>query len=362
MKIGIISSGLPPDHIGGAETQALNLARHLAKKHKVIIFTRQGPNISKIKINKNIKIKVAPFIKLPLLERVFFACFTLANIKKYKEDIDVLICYMPMQSLIGVLAKKLFNISVISSIRGEGEFKDISISRKHILNPYLFRNSDFIIVQTNKIKNEFIQTITRKLKLRIRHKINVIRNGIDLSRKNASGNKIVYAGRLIRGNAGNNDKGVRYLIEAVRIFDNDTLIIGYGPEGKRLREQAKGLKVKFTGRILPEKMRNYLIQGNIFVYPAVKGDGLPNTILEAMNVGLPIIATKTAGIPDIIKHGKTGFLVEPKNSEELRKYIEILLKDDKLRKRMSRNCLKEIRNYSWDKRVARYEVLFSRLK
>jgi glycosyltransferase involved in cell wall biosynthesis len=89
-------------------------------------------------------------------------------------------------------------------------------------------------------------------------------------------------------------------------------------------------------------------------------EGLPQTMLEAMSYGLPVIATKVGGIPDVIEHAKTGFLIEPGNSEEIKKYIEILLEDEKLCEEMRDNCLREIQKYSWDHTVKRFEEVMRR--
>jgi len=74
-----------------------------------------------------------------------------------------------------------------------------------------------------------------------------------------------------------------------------------------------------------------------------------------MSYGVPVVATRVGGVPDVITHGKTGFLIEPKNPKEIQKYVEILLRDEKLRKKLSENCLLEIQKYSWDKITKKFE-------
>ena len=120
---------------------------------------------------------------------------------------------------------------------------------------------------------------------------------------------------------------------------------GSGPEEENLKRMARGLNVRFVGRVAD--VAEVFMQGRFFVLPSLS-EGLPQVILEAMSFGLPVIATKVGGVADVIEHGKTGFLAEPRSSSEIRKYMEILLEDEGLHKTMSDNCLVEVQRYSWD--------------
>lgn len=102
------------------------------------------------------------------------------------------------------------------------------------------------------------------------------------------------------------------------------------------------------------------MEGGIFVLPSLS-EGLPQAMLEAMSYGLPVIATTVGGVPDVVEHGRTGFLVEPGNSGEIRKYLERLLSDEVMRKTMSENCLTEIQNYAWPVLLKRMEGAMERL-
>ena len=67
---------------------------------------------------------------------------------------------------------------------------------------------------------------------------------------------------------------------------------------------------EFMGRIKPEDVRKHFIKGCVLVLPTMAGEGMPNLMLEAISVGLPLISTDIAGIPDIVKHGKSGLIVK----------------------------------------------------
>ncbi len=81
----------------------------------------------------------------------------------------------------------------------------------------------------------------------------------------------------------------------------------------------------------------YLKAFDIFVLPSVK-EGLPYAILEAMAAGLPIVATKVGGIPEMITDGESGLLVPPKNPEALATAIEKLIAAPELRARLGQNA------------------------
>jgi len=70
---------------------------------------------------------------------------------------------------------------------------------------------------------------------------------------------------------------------------------------------------------------------------------------------VPVIATRVGGIPDVIRHGETGLLVEPGNVDELALNIKRLIKDDHLREKLADNCYEEAKKYSWGCLVKRFE-------
>jgi glycosyltransferase involved in cell wall biosynthesis len=70
--------------------------------------------------------------------------------------------------------------------------------------------------------------------------------------------------------------------------------------------------------------------------------------MEAMSLGVPAIATETAGIPDLVRHGETGYLYEPGDIRQLSIYINQLLSDDELHRKFGESSLQAIQSYSWD--------------
>lgn len=136
-------------------------------------------------------------------------------------------------------------------------------------------------------------------------------------------------------------KGLEYLIKAMpkisEKFPNTKLVlVGEGPNRKNLESIVEKLEIKnlvtFLGK--QKDIPTLLKSSNIFVLPSKReAFGLVN--LEAMLTPLPIVATKIGGIPEIIKDGDTGILVEAEDSEALADAIKSLIEDSETRNKMA---------------------------
>jgi len=106
---------------------------------------------------------------------------------------------------------------------------------------------------------------------------------------------------------------------------------------------------------------NLLRSLDIFVIPSVEGDTIPQVLIEAMAVGLPVISTSAGSIPDIVIDRQTGLIVPPRDSDTLAKRIEELLDDVPLRHRLGTNAHRHITDhYSIDRMLDRLEQVYRR--
>lgn len=97
---------------------------------------------------------------------------------------------------------------------------------------------------------------------------------------------------------------------------------------------------------------------DIFVIPSLQ-DNLPNTVLESLACGTPVIGFDVGGIPDMVRPGVTGLLVPPKDEESLGDAIQTLLQNDALRAQMSENCRRiAVNEYALDIQAKRYIELY----
>jgi glycosyltransferase involved in cell wall biosynthesis len=84
--------------------------------------------------------------------------------------------------------------------------------------------------------------------------------------------------------------------------------------------------VCFHGWLYGEPLLQRYRDADVFVLPS-HAEGLPNSMIEAMAAKLPVVVTSVGNIPDVIKHGVTGWLVEPNNVSELTRALSIALED-----------------------------------
>jgi len=127
------------------------------------------------------------------------------------------------------------------------------------------------------------------------------------------------------------NKGLEYSLRAVRLlldegFDVNYQLLGRGPCEQQLRELVASIGieacVRFAGELRSSRVAEMLHDSHILITPSITGphgeqEGLPNTIKEAMAVGVPTIATNTGGIPELIDHGVTGYLVAERSPQAI---------------------------------------------
>jgi glycosyltransferase involved in cell wall biosynthesis len=169
-------------------------------------------------------------------------------------------------------------------------------------------------------------------------------------------------------------KGFPDLLEACRLLRDRGLnfrctIIGEGPLRSRLesliRKHQLQEHVRLLGALPQKEVIQYYQAADLFVLPSVTDylgldevltepmlllevglaipfrpitDGIPNVLVEAMAMGLPVISTTVAGIPELIKDGRNGALVPERNPLALATAIEHLLRDPQRRQELARNA------------------------
>jgi len=170
---------------------------------------------------------------------------------------------------------------------------------------------------------------------------------------------------FIIGNTSNfyRTKGLDVLIDAIAILDKKSppdfqlAILGKGKLQKDLEQQIARLNLGAKIRLLTNLQRAdiYLKAFNIFVLPSRK-EGLPFALLEAMQAGLPIIATNVGGIPETL--GDAGILIPPDDSRALAKAISDLLSDQTKQKELSQKALLQSKLFTEEKMLAETEKVY----
>jgi len=204
--------------------------------------------------------------------------------------------------------------------------------------------------------------------------IRVVHNGIDLSRyKIQEGNYAVRAELGIRrdqrviGTVGNlfAVKGQTYLLKACKALVGEfptfvLLIAGEGDQLDLLRKEASDLgiagNVQFLG--FRDDVPSLLQAMDVFVLPSLS-EGLPLSILEALALKKPVVATNVGGVPEIMEDGVTGYLVPPRNPEALTDRILLLLREPEVAVRIGQAGRARVEDaFDLETMVREYESLY----
>jgi glycosyltransferase involved in cell wall biosynthesis len=146
------------------------------------------------------------------------------------------------------------------------------------------------------------------------------------------------------------DKGYDCAIDALAKLPPEErpilLLAGEGPQERELRRQAIELGVGEWVRWLgfQDEVRWVLWASDVFIHPSRK-EGLSCAILEAMAAGLPVIAASVGGVPEVVRHGVTGWLVPPDDPVALTEALRLLRGDELLRHRLSENAQRFVRQH-----------------
>ena len=129
----------------------------------------------------------------------------------------------------------------------------------------------------------------------------------------------------------------------------------------KVEEEGLADRIEVLGPIYGDGKYAELQKADIFVHPTYN-DAFPLVILEAMQCGLPVVSTHEGGIPNIVEHEETGFLVEHKNAKLLEEKIAVLLKDSELRANMGNNGYARFRdNFTMLKFEQNMDKVFKRI-
>ena len=363
MKIAVLVFAFPPKWLAGTELATYDIAKRLVSKgHEVHILTSLDKGLPKESIEEGFYLHRIRFSRINLLGAVIFWLPILSKLRKINPD---LVHAQGIGMATPALMAKVF-LNKPYSIWCQGSDVYLPWNFKRPLSKLVFRHADAVAAYSENMKKE-IQKISDR-------DICIITNGVDLqlfenltrekARNNLQFNKdqkiLTFVGTL------RPVKGVKYLIQAMDILikqktDIRLILVGDGPDREALQRMTEDLKlgnyITFIGKVSHEKVPEFMVASDIFVLPSLS-EGFGSVNLEAFAAGLPIVATKVGGLPEIIKEGENGLLVESKNPKQLAEIILLLLDNPELRNKFSENNKLKVKNYTWDNVVDVLEKMF----
>jgi len=314
--------------------------------------------------------KFAKF-KILLMILTFFGCGFFECLKE-KPDIIHGQWAFP-GGYIAYLLSKFFGTRCVVSIHG---------AETPLLKKYNFlkritikslNKSSAVTVNSDFTKNNYINMGVHKEKI---IKINPVPNFVkhvsdtltlnDFEKKFTTGDSklILYTGRLVER------KGVEYLIKSllhVKAKKIHLIIAGDGWLKNDLQKLVESLnlqkEITFFENPSQEELGKLRQISDLFVLPSIvdsmgETEGLGLVIVEAMESGLPVIATSVGGITDIVKNEVNGILINQKNPHEIASAIDRIITDTELAKRLIHNSKQTITDFEPEKIADKYSSLF----
>jgi glycosyltransferase involved in cell wall biosynthesis len=366
MHILIVNSEYPPIG-GGASNASAHIAESLAKLgQKVTVLTARYRNLPRRE-----EVDGVTVIRLPALrrkadrsstrEQVSFmlsaSLFGLRWVNRLKPHMALAFFGAP-SGVATWLWSHFYTLPYIVSLRGGDVpgFRPYDFARQHrILAPLLrrvWRRATAVVANSAGL---------RKLGQAFEAKVPVLEipNGVDLDKfqignRDWKSPRLLFVGRIVY------QKGIDLLLLALaelREIPWSLQIVGDGPSLEQFRNQASELKiadrVSFSGWQSRQDLPNTYRNANLFVNPS-RHEGMPNTVLEAMASGLPVLASRISGNEELVTE-ETGVLFPPEDSLALQNALRELLPNAELREKMGAAARKRVEaQYSWDKVAQAY--------
>ena len=318
-------------------------------------------------------------LAIPYIINGFFQCIRIC--RKWKPD--VIHAHWPFpHAYIALGAAKLFRIPLVLNFHGA---ELLLIRKKKWVKPLLkfaigqaqaiFANSSFTAGKIKALRNVNVEWSPYGTTLEERRGTRDERGDTPqrpVPHPIIDKFKILFVGRHIER------KGIKYLIEAAKYLPKDKFeirIVGVGDLTEQLHVIASEAKksnpdsaeIIFTGKLSPEDLANEYRTANVFTLPAIvdsKGDteGLGVVLIEAMELGLPIVASNVGGIPDVVIDNESGILVPEKDPVALADAFKRLAADPSLTERLLAGARKRISEcFTWDGIIERQIAVYNKV-
>ena len=289
----------------------------------------------------------------------------------FRKKIDTIICQGPLtEGFIGTILKVLWRKELIVEIHGdwrEGPF----INKRRLFAPLLRRVTPYIASVSFRCADK-IRSVAEYLLSELRSKYPNTKYfifptysdlNIFLNEKNIEFKKYILTVAVLSP-----IKNIEILIEAfvqihIKFPEFRLMIVGSGPSLESLKRKAKSAKldrsVIFTGKMSQQEVKDVMKDCYVFVLPSLS-EGLPRVLLEAMALSKPVVASRVGGIPEIVKDGENGFLIEPKDVEGFSKKIKELIQFPEAARKMGESGQNFVRsNFSNEKYIKNYTDLIN---
>jgi len=351
--------------LGGTEIQCYEIVKRISKKDyysHVVTFNKAGPlaeRFNKLGINvTEFKITGSFYNPASIFKIVLLSLFI------RKNNFKIIQTYGFYSTIPGVIAAKVANAPYI--IAGKRDMNKMLSKNKIKIEKFLWKYCHKIVVNACKIK-EYLVTKEGIFA----DKIEVIYNGVDIRKYPKESSNVSSDNYDLIGMIANfrKQKDHRTFLLAAKLVLNikekvKFILIGSGPLELEMKKFAEELGIKesvlFYGQKTGKELYEIFRKLSINVLSSTN-EGLPNTILEAMAMGIPVIANPSGGIPELIKDGEDGYLFPYKNADILLEKILTILENEEIAYKIGSNAKMKVEsNFTFDIMQKKYDLLYRR--
>ncbi|MHC4551224.1 MAG: glycosyltransferase family 4 protein [Planctomycetota bacterium] len=368
MKILTLNYEYPPVGGGGATVTA-QLCEHLvAQGHQVDVVTMRYKDLPHEETVNGVRIVRVPswrqrgdVCRMPEMATYLVGAKRTALNMARKNNYDIIHAHfiIPTSPLVAWLSRKT-GIPYLVTCHGSdvpGHNPQRFVWMHKLIFPYwkqLAQKADMLVSPSDTLKH-LIQHHTPQTE------VAVIPNGFDVTSFDGTTKKqqsILLCSRLLEF------KGFQYVIDAVKelTLSWHVHIVGEGPYRQTLENLAEGSQtpITFHGWLDRDdpKFKQLYETSAIFVFPS-EMENFPTVLLEAMSAGCAIITSTAGGCPEVV--GDAALLIEPKNTDAIRKTLQTLIDNPDKRNQLITRGLNRVRQFTWDTICSRYLNLYEQL-
>jgi glycogen(starch) synthase len=367
-RVAIIASSFHP-HLGGVEELVAQLARRFNERlHATIVVTNRWPrDLPECEVIGGVRVFRFPF-RTPAPGPKAWLSYLLTNravtrklgrlLATEKVGLLHVQCVGP-NGLYALRVSKRLGLPLVVTTQGEITMDASGLYQRNFGNIYLRRicaSAAMVTAVSHRTAEDLTTAIGRRPA-----RLKVIHNGADLAEFAAADARassrpyISAAGRLVR------QKGFEVLVRSYgqnTATGLDLLIAGEGPERQRLAKLVADLnlndRVHLLGRLDHKALAELHAGAEFFVLPSIADEGLPLVCVEALASGLPVVATRSGGVEELVEDEFNGLLVDKGDEEGLSAAVRRISSDTELRNSMSRNARTRAEALDWDHIAGEY--------
>lgn len=353
---------------GGSGIVATELACSLADRGHDVHLISHAPPVRLQQYKPNLSFHEVAIYEYPLFESPLYdlnAAATIANIAEY-VSLDIVHAHYALPHAVSAYLARVsssqLHFKVVTTLHGT----DITLLGRDPsffpITRFAIHQSDSITCVSNYLKNVLIEHFDVPAQT-----IHVIPNFVDLERYNLPP---VPDPRLQRSDFClihvSNFRAVKRPLDVIRVYEQlqsriqaHLLMVGDGPERgvceRYCLEHGLHHQVRFIGK--QDDLASILREASLFLLPSeLESFGL--AALEAMSCGVPVIATRVGGLPELIEDGREGYLLDVGDIEAMVDHAYEILSQPEKWLTMSRNARRRAENYDVNNIILRYESLY----